>query len=1017
MAWHTCIDLFLLYILPYDRMTTPNIFEKLGLENLLSVNFRTKKDRLQRKSEEKRSRECLLRASMMKLHESKDETEQHHAYIREQQKAIKFTKAERKRFMKEKKQGASPQKELSSPYVTDNVGSIQGQQTAKRLKRNTKNDPDSDVEIPHVILPENSIKFQSVQIHRSQALELQRSFLPATKFEREIIEAAKISAYTGCALICGATGCGKTTQVPQFLWEYGFPDVIAVTQPRRVAVRAMAERVRWELGEPPIGVGRVGYQVRYDRKTSQDTRLLFLTEGILLKQIQQDFSLSQYSAIIIDEAHERSVECDLLLGLLSRIVPLRSTMNRPLAVLIMSATLQLADFASNRKLYPKPPPIVEIESRTYSVTEHYALQSSTLDSYLSDAFLKCIQIHTRLPAGAILCFVPTQRDCENLTRKLIDYFSTTSTRAYDETGFRHNVKNGFSHSRMFDFSDTEHGEFLDKTSAQALSSQIGISDHDSIYDLASEIESNQDDEHHDQGMCFDTLHVLPLYSKLRYDLQQRIFQETPEGKRLCVVATNVAEISLTVPFVRYVVDTGFVKERLYNADDHIYKYHTTQISQSSATQRAGRAGRVAPGHCYRLYSTGTMSCMSPQQIPEITRTPLEHPILLLTKLGVRTDTFPFPTEPRVEDIQCAIQSLQITGAVERKMGTSDSGLGIQITTLGEELLEIPIAPRFAIMLLSARSMPPIVQSYLVDAVSVCSTAVDLFDRESYCKQKVEGKKTAPRSFSDQGFAETNEEEPSKATEKTKNRFLHPGSDMLTAANCLEYYRKAKNRKLFCKKHNIIQNTIRESLLLSIQLKKHRKLFGTTVPLCSRENSHDERQEMSMSSAVTDRKEERQLMSSRHRITHPRGFLSKDEEITFRQIVCRGLLDCVARRATSMECEELHVRCVSTGRTRYVAYVHVLPLFVRNDFSPVKEALYIHPDSGVSRIHPSPEWVVFSMLQKSSQKNGKREFSKTIPNRAALEHEKPAIYMKGVTVTTWQWLCAVRFFSEHREPIE
>ncbi|KAF8044753.1 hypothetical protein N665_7039s0001, partial [Sinapis alba] len=262
-----------------------------------------------------------------------------------------------------------------------------------------------------------------VHVSRPAEVEQTRKNLPIIMMEQEIMEAIN---YHPTVIISGRTGCGKTTQVPQFLYEAGFGSkqfssrsgVIGITQPRRVAVVATAKRVAHELG---VRLGQeVGFQVRYDKKIGENSAIKFMTDGILLRELQDDFSLSRYSVIILDEAHERSVNTDILIGMLTRVIKIRQEdyKDHPLKLILMSATLRVKDFLSGQRLFPKPPPVIEVPTRQYSVTIHFSKKTKKAD-YINEAYKKVMSIHKKLPLGGILVFVTGQRDIDNLCGKLL----------------------------------------------------------------------------------------------------------------------------------------------------------------------------------------------------------------------------------------------------------------------------------------------------------------------------------------------------------------------------------------------------------------------------------------------------------------------------------------------------------------------------------------------------------------------------------------------------------------------
>jgi ATP-dependent RNA helicase DHX37/DHR1 len=273
-----------------------------------------------------------------------------------------------------------------------------------------------------------------VAVTRDAEVVAAREGLPILGSEHEIVDAINSNPVV---VLCGETGCGKTTQVPQFLFEAGYgdktclahPGAVAVTQPRRVAVTSTATRVARELN---VKLGKeVGYQVRYDKKvmTSEhgdpnQTRLKFMTDGILLREMRTDLLLRKYSVVIVDEAHERGVNTDILLGLLSRVVPLRAELFKeghkgitPLRLVVMSATLRVEEFVENKKLCPTPPALLKIKARQFPVTTHFARETVHGD-YVSAARKKTLAIHRKLPPGGILVFVTGQREVEQLCAKL-----------------------------------------------------------------------------------------------------------------------------------------------------------------------------------------------------------------------------------------------------------------------------------------------------------------------------------------------------------------------------------------------------------------------------------------------------------------------------------------------------------------------------------------------------------------------------------------------------------------------
>jgi ATP-dependent RNA helicase DHX37/DHR1 len=277
-----------------------------------------------------------------------------------------------------------------------------------------------------------------VSVLRPKAFAESRANLPVVGMEQEIMEAINEN---DVIVLCGETGSGKTTQVPQFLYEAGYgcanyPDragMVGITQPRRVAAVSTASRVAEEMG---VDLGKtVGYHIRHDRKAGPETVLKFMTDGLLLRELQDDFLLSKYSAIIVDEAHERSLNTDILLGMLSRIVKLRRSMSEessnniaPLKLVIMSATLRIEDFVNNGRLFSTPPPVVNVPARQYPVTVHFS-RKTELHDYVGAAFKKTCQIHRNLPPGGVLVFLTGRQEVEQMCRMLRQTFRVDNSRA------------------------------------------------------------------------------------------------------------------------------------------------------------------------------------------------------------------------------------------------------------------------------------------------------------------------------------------------------------------------------------------------------------------------------------------------------------------------------------------------------------------------------------------------------------------------------------------------------------
>lgn len=343
-----------------------------------------------------------------------------------------------------------------------------------------------------------------------------------------------------------------------------------------------------------------------------------MTDGILLREASNDILLRRYSAIIIDEAHERTKDTDILIGMMSRIVKLRETLSKedsnvqPLKVVIMSATLSINDFTSNKALFQPPPPVVQVEGRQHPVTVHWARRTS--HNYLDEMFRKVTKGHQRLPPGGMLIFLTGQNEILGLAKRLRLSCSSAGAK---ELAAGPAVRISGNEAPL-ETEDIEIGPLEDQRNTLDVENEVsgdesGTNKEDDD-DFAVEISAE----------LTPSMHILPLYSLLPTSEQLRVFEDPPEGSRLVVLATNIAETSLTIPGIRYVFDCGRAKDRRYDDITGVQSFEIGWISKASASQRAGRAGRTGPGHCYRLYSSAVYERdFEDFTKPEILRTPLE----------------------------------------------------------------------------------------------------------------------------------------------------------------------------------------------------------------------------------------------------------------------------------------------------------------------------------------------------------------------------------------------------------
>ncbi|GAA1058537.1 hypothetical protein GCM10017608_35670 [Agromyces luteolus] len=440
-------------------------------------------------------------------------------------------------------------------------------------------------------------------------------------------------------IVAGATGSGKTTQLPKICLELG-RESIAHTQPRRIAARTIAERVSEELG---VELGDlVGYQVRFTDRASAATRIKVMTDGILLNEIHRDRDLRRYDTIIIDEAHERSLNIDFLLGYLKRLLPRRPD----LRVIITSATIDPESFAAH---FPdasgEPAPIIEVSGRTYPVEVRYRpLVSESAGS----------------GGGEEADDEGAAAEDRDVQQGILD--------ALDELGRE------------------ATGDVL-----------VFLSGESEIRDAEVAVRA-----HAARRGAADVTEVLPLYGRLSSADQHRVFEPSNVAglRRRVVLATNVAETSLTVPGIRYVVDAGTARISRYSARSKVQRLPIEPISQASANQRSGRSGRTSDGIAIRLYSEDDFEKRSEFTDPEILRTNLAAVILQMASLGLgAVEDFPFLTPPDARGIRDGVDLLRELGAIDE----ADAAAGPQLTRIGRQLARLPIEPRFARMVLESKA--------------------------------------------------------------------------------------------------------------------------------------------------------------------------------------------------------------------------------------------------------------------------------------------------------------------------
>ncbi|KAI7902923.1 P-loop containing nucleoside triphosphate hydrolase protein [Cokeromyces recurvatus] len=662
-----------------------------------------------------------------------------------------------------------------------------------------------------------------VSVNRLPEIQAARLQLPVCGEEQVIMEAVRNNTVV---IICGETGSGKTTQVPQFLYEAGWshpdsdnPGLIGVTQPRRVATVSMANRVAQELN---LSNKQVSYQIRYDATVSDETRIKFMTDGVLLREMSQDLLLTKYSTLIIDEAHERNLNTDILIGVVSRVLKLRAEMSqqdrekiKPLRVVIMSATLRVSDFTENTQLFAKIPPVINVNARQYPVSIHF--NKRTPQDYVAEAYKKVTKIHERLPSGAILVFLTGQNEINQLCKKLRQRYPSLPAKA---------SKNDRKKEKEAIALESKKEEIpVGKVDIEDEAIKLGEDEQIEDFDLDTDEEDDDDDileGFDDDELVNDShapLHVLPLYSMLPTEAQLRVFEPPPEGTRLCVVATNVAETSVTIPGVRYVVDCGKSKERRYDVQTGVQSFEIGWTSKASAGQRAGRAGRTGPGHCYRLYSSAVFDHEFEQfSTPEIHRMPIEGVVLNMKAMHIdNVINFPFPTPPPRENLIKAEKLLGYLGAIEKTTK--------RITEFGQTMSLFPITPRFAKMLIIGQQHNCL--PYVIAIVSALSVG-DPFIQDYHLDDKHPDEEDENDNDDDEELQNLNnpayiEKQQRKLirkkyyTAQMKHAGLDPSSDILKLLNVVGAYEYAGATLKFCQDNFLRPKAMEEIRKLRRQL--------------------------------------------------------------------------------------------------------------------------------------------------------------------------------------------------------
>ncbi|KAH8387632.1 hypothetical protein KR093_008319 [Drosophila rubida] len=797
-----------------------------------------------------------------------------------------------------------------------------------------------------------------VPVDRSDEVQAARLRLPILAEEQQVMELINEQPIV---IVAGETGSGKTTQLPQFLYEAGYAQhkMIGITEPRRVAAIAMSKRVAHEMNLPS---SVVSYLIRFEGNVTPDTRIKFMTDGVLLKEIETDFLLSKYSVIVLDEAHERSVYTDILVGLLSRIVPLRQKRSTPLKLIIMSATLRVSDFTENTRLFKTPPPLIKVEARQFPVTVHF--QKRTPDDYVAEAYRKTLKIHSQLPEGGILVFVTGQQEVNQLVRKLRRTFP------YKPTGQQVNeikevkeqpaVEQQFELKRVMRNLRKSKKKFL----AQISLPSINLDDYklpgdDTEADMHSDLEEERDEaDEEEEDELLDGLNeqpgtkqplwVLPLYSLLSSEQQNRIFEPIPEGCRLCVVSTNVAETSLTIPHIKYVVDSGRQKTRLYDKLTGVSAFVVTYTSKASADQRAGRAGRVSAGHCYRLYSSAVYNDLFPEfSQPDIQQKPVDDLMLQMRCMGIdRVLHFPFPSPPDALQLQAAEQRLCVLGALESSSNSSSSSstnekdLPPAVTQLGRVISRFPVAPRYGKMLALSNQFQLL--PYTVCLVAALSVQELLLETGV---QRDDDVAPASNNFHKLRLSWANH---------GQYQLLGDPMVLMRAVGAAEYAHSQSKLDSFCATNGLRSKAIGEVRKLRVQLTNEINLNVSHVELCV----------------------DPQLKPP-----------TETQARLLRQILLAGMGDQVARKVPLDEISDKEER-------RRLKYAY--------NCADMEQPAFLHVSSVLKQA--KPEWIVYQEAYELQQGDGSKMFIRGI---TAIEPEWLLVYVPQ--------LCNIRQVKEQPAP--
>ncbi|XP_041482789.1 ATP-dependent RNA helicase DHX33-like [Lytechinus variegatus] len=530
----------------------------------------------------------------------------------------------------------------------------------------------------------------------------QRCSLPIYPARGKLITEIRKAA---SVVVLGETGSGKTTQIPQYLVEAGMTKagMIAVTQPRRVAAISISTRVADEMG-CELGT-QVGYCVRFDDATSEQTKIKYMTDGMLLREAILDPRLSRYSIVVLDEAHERTVHTDVLFGVVKAAQQQRVNGNRPLKIVVMSATMDVDHFSE----YFNNAPVLYLQGRQHPIELMYS--SSPQPDYLFSTLVTIFQIHQEQPvAEDMLVFLTGQEEIESVARSVREV----------------------------------------------------------ALDLPQDVPG---------------LVALPMYASLPPGQQLRVFQPAPAGKRKIILATNIAETSVTIPGIKHVIDTGRVKAKSYQAGTGLDLLKVQWVSQAQAWQRTGRAGREDSGTCWRMYTEDEFTKLNANTIPEIQRSNLANVVLQIMALGIKNVlTFDFMDPPPREALEAALKQLELLGAVNRERS-------LQLTPIGKEMSTYPLDPPMSKVIISAKDY---------GCLEEILTIVSVLSVESVLHSPMIKREKALAAW---------------------KKFYCSEGDHVTLLSIFRAYKAVKNKKEWCKVNFINHRNVKHAIEVRKQLRE------------------------------------------------------------------------------------------------------------------------------------------------------------------------------------------------------